>query len=265
MDQKLTIAQIREFWIEQAKLHGAAPAASWSDVSVIDLEIREILSHLADGDRVLDIGCANGYSTVQYAANRRITIRGVDYVPEMIEQARARLQTMAPTLQGTAEFGVGDIMNLDEGRAAYDKVVVVRVLINLHDWENQRRALHHCAECVRPGGLLLLSEATLNGWRRLNKFRNEWGLADIPMPSFNQYLDQDQVVSELASVMDLVTISNFASTYFVGTRVFKPLLAKAVGDSSTIANPDMEINRWFAQLPAHGDYGTQKLFVFRKR
>jgi hypothetical protein len=26
----------------------------------------------------------------------------------------------------------------------------------------------------------------------------------------------------------------------------------------------MEWNRWFAQLPAWGDYGTQKLFVFRK-
>ena len=26
-----------------------------------------------------------------------------------------------------------------------------------------------------------------------------------------------------------------------------------------------EWNRWFAQIPAAGDYGTQKLFVFRKR
>lgn len=28
--------------------------------------------------------------------------------------------------------------------------------------------------------------------------------------------------------------------------------------------PNMEWNRWFAQLPSWGDYGTQKLFVFRK-
>jgi hypothetical protein len=32
-----------------------------------------------------------------------------------------------------------------------------------------------------------------------------------------------------------------------------------------IANPDMELKRWAAQLPAWGDYGTQKLFVFEKR
>jgi hypothetical protein len=31
-----------------------------------------------------------------------------------------------------------------------------------------------------------------------------------------------------------------------------------------VASPDMEWNRWWAALPAVGDYGTQKLFVFRK-
>ena len=31
-----------------------------------------------------------------------------------------------------------------------------------------------------------------------------------------------------------------------------------------IANPLCELNRWLSLLPAAGDYGTQKLFVFRK-
>ena len=30
------------------------------------------------------------------------------------------------------------------------------------------------------------------------------------------------------------------------------------------ADPRMEWNRWFSQLPSWGDYGTQKLFVFQK-
>jgi hypothetical protein len=62
--------------------------------------------------------------------------------------------------------------------------------------------------------------------------------------------------------MDIV---NFASTYYVGTRVLKPLLNQALGSVVDVANPNMEWNRWFSQLPASGDYGTQKLFVFRKR
>ena len=58
---------------------------------------------------------------------------------------------------------------------------------------------------------------------------------------------------------------DFASTYYVGTRVLKPLLAQATGAPVDVADPASEWNRWFASLPAVGDYGTQKLFVFRKR
>ena len=105
----------------------------------------------------------------------------------------------------------------------------------------------------------------MQGWNQLNRFRREWGLTDIPMPSFNLYLDQDQVVKELAQEMELVEIVNFASTYFVGTRVFKPLLAQMLGSKTNVADPGMEFNRFFASLPAAGDWGTQKLFVFRKR
>jgi hypothetical protein len=64
--------------------------------------------------------------------------------------------------------------------------------------------------------------------------------------------------------MKLVEVSNFASTYYVGTRVLKPLLAKATNAPLNIADPHAEWNRWFSQLPAAGDYGTQKLFVFEK-
>jgi len=117
---------------------------------------------------------------------------------------------------------------------------------------------------LKPGGLLLLSEATLQGWRRLNSLRSEWGLDDIPMPSFNQYVDQDQVIAAVTGEAELVELSNFASTYYVGTRLLKPLLALATNAPISVADPNAEWNRWFSQLPAAGDFGTQKLFVFRK-
>src|SRR6185437_4598160 len=109
MAQKYSLAEIRDFWSDQARLHGQAAAASWSDVRVMEMEVREISRYLADGDRVLDVGCANGYSTVQFAAGRDIRIRGVDYIPEMIEQARQRLTGMADRLRGSIEFASGDI------------------------------------------------------------------------------------------------------------------------------------------------------------
>lgn len=260
-----SMEQIQEFWTRQALDHGTDVAASWSDRNAVELEIETISKRLADGDRVLDIGCANGYSTMRFAAARRVSIRGLDYVAEMIEQARRAHAQMRDALRGDVEFDVGDINHLKEADNAYDKVVVVRVVINLHDWTRQQNALSECARVLRSGGTLLLSEATLQGWRRLNRLRQEWGLADIPMPPFNCYLDQEAVVAVVADSLELVEIVDFASTYFVGTRVLKPLLIKALGLPTDPADPEMEWNRWFRMLPAGGDYGTQKLFVFRKR
>ena len=251
MSTRYDAGQVREFWTAQAVEHRQSPAASWSDQMVIEMEIREMAGRLDAGDRVLDVGCANGFSTVQYAREKGIQIRGIDYIPEMIAHASERLREVASELTGKVEFAVGDILNLDEATASFDKLIVTRVIINLDSWDKQVRGLEECARVLKPGGLLLLSEATVQGWARLNEFRAEWGLPPIPMPPFNLYVDQVKIV-------------DFASSYYVGTRVLKPLLAAALGLSDRIADPNMHWNRWMSAVPAIGDYGTQKLFVFRR-
>lgn len=264
MGKQLTLEEIKAFWARQARMHGLSPAASWSDVSVLDLEVRELTTRLADGDRVLDVGCGNGFSTVQFASQKRVSIRGIDYIRELIEQANERLAALSAPLPGSAEFAVGDLMALDEPANAYDKVIAIRVIINLGGWESQRSALHACGRVIKPGGLLLLSEATLQGWTKLNAFRAEWGLPAIPIPPFNTYLDEAQVIAAMEPSFELLELVNFASTYFVGTRVLKPLLAELLESRVDAADPNLHWNRWWATLPSWGDYGTQKLFVFRK-
>ena len=263
MSERYTDEQIKTFWTEQAVQHQQSPDASWSDRRVIELEIAAMLRYIADGDRLLDIGCANGYSTCAFAADRTIDAVGVDYIHEMIDAARQRLG--AETLKGRVAFEVGDILQLSPTLTGFDTVVVTRVLINLGTWERQQRGLLAALGAVKPGGLLLLSEATLQGWRQLNRFRNEWGLADIPMPPFNRYLDQDQVIAAAEPMATLVGVTHFASTYYVATRVFKPLLDQALGGRVDVADPHAEFNRWCAALPTAGDYGVQRLFVFKRR
>ena len=264
MSERFSLEQIREHWKQQALKHGQSASASWSEHPVIEAEIREILKHLTDGDRVLDAGCANGYSTVQFASQKKIDIRGVDYIQEMITQAQARLEHLADKLRGTVAFAVGDVTALDDLSDTYDKVIVTRVLINLKEWQYQEQALRECARVLKPGGLLILADGTVQGWQKMNSFRREWGLPEIPMPAFNQYLDEDKLLQAGPPSLRLVEISNYLSTYYVGTRVLKPLLIRALGADIDVANTDMEWNRWFAQLPPWGDYGTSKLFVFEK-
>jgi ubiquinone/menaquinone biosynthesis C-methylase UbiE len=256
---------IRNYWLSQAVTHGQSPAASWADVNAINLEVAEISKHLRDGARVIDIGCANGFSTLQYAARFEIDIKGIDYIPEMIACANERLRTMDRKLKGAARFDVGDICNLGGVDGKYDTAIVTRVIINLGDRERQIAAIREAARVVKCGGTLLLSEATREGWSRLNALRSEWGLDAIPEPPFNLYIDEELGRSAAPDLLDLVEISNFSSTYSVATRVIKPLLAQAIKDGPDPARPDMEWNRFFSFLPAVGDYGTQKLFVFRRR
>ena len=63
----------------------------------------------------------------------------------------------------------------------------------------------------------------------------------------------------------LERVEDFASSYFVATRLLKPILAQAAHNDIDVADPNAEFNRWASLLPAAGDYGTQKLFVLRRR
>ena len=261
---RLSLEEIKDFWTQQAIKHGKSYAASWTDQYAIDLEIRTIMAHLEDGDKVLDVGCANGFSTLAFAAQKKIDIKGLDYIPEMIVEAQNNKVDWDGKLVGKASFAVGDIMDLSDQDQTYDKVVVIRVVINLQNWESQKEGLRELISMIKPGGLLLLSEATIQGWESMNHFRLEWGLDEIPMPPFNHYLDQDLVIEALKPELELVKLDNFSSSYYVGTRVFKVLLNQALGGRVNVANPDMDWNRWFSKLPPTGDYGTQKLFVFKK-
>lgn len=263
--RRFTVDEIRSFWKEQALAHGQSPAASWSDISVIELEIEAIGRRIAPGSTVIDAGCANGYSSARFAGECGATVLGVDYIDEMIDEANRRRELVPAEVQARLEFRTGDIRALAAIDASFDIAISTRVIINLPTRDEQRSALLEVARVVRPGGLLLVSEATLQGWRSLNEMRREFTLPDIPMPTFNNYVDEDEVVEILAPVAELETIECFASTYFVGTRVLKPLLAAAAPGSVDVADPTMEINRWLACLPAWGDYGPQKLFVLRRR
>lgn len=261
---RLSAEEVRAFWTEEAVTHGVSPSASWSDHRVMDLEVRAIGPYVA-GARTLDVGCANGHSSLKFVAEYGADVLGVDYIEQMISSANERRESLASDQRERVSFRVGDVRSLDLEDEEFERVVSTRVIINLAGWEEQQRGLEECVRVLRRGGLLLLSEATVGGWERLNALRREWGLEDIPMPPFNTYLAESDVIRHLEPHAELVALEDFASSYYVATRFLKPLLARAVNAPVDVADPALELNRWASLLPAAGDYGTQKLFVFRRR
>ncbi len=250
---KMTPEQVKEFWTKQALSNKDSYTASWTDKYMMNLECDAISKYIEEEDLVLDVGCANGYTTNRIAKQTGSTIHGIDYIPEMIEVANKNKPN-------NVMYSVGDItkLNFMDG---FNVVMGIRVLINLPNHDVQVNAMNRCLDALVPGGLYLMSEATLQGWERINTFRYDNDLTRIPIPDFNVYLDEDEIVSALQPRARLIGIQNFSSTYFVGTRIIKPLLCKP----EEAVNPNSEWNRFFSMLPPFGDYGTQKLFIWLKK
>lgn len=264
MKAHLETDAIKEHWTSQALKHGGSHRASWSDVHAVEMEKRLIADYLPRGGRMLDIGCSNGHATLDYARFQAMDVVGVDYVPEMVEAARRNLAAASGGLAASVRFEQGDVRSLAFPDGAFDLALTTRVIINLHDRETQLQGVRECLRVVRPGGVALLSEATTQGLDRINALRAELGMTPLPMPGFNLYLDVEELRAWDLGCETRMEVIDFSSTYYLLTRVFKPILAQLPGSLVRAADPESEVNRLAGALPSWGDYGVQKLIVIRK-
>lgn len=82
-------SRVRKFWDERAVQEGVSShEVTHKDIWQRWLEIKAIGDYLRKKDRVLDVGCGNGYSTRIFAGLCK-EIVGIDYSNEMIDRARA--------------------------------------------------------------------------------------------------------------------------------------------------------------------------------
>jgi ubiquinone/menaquinone biosynthesis C-methylase UbiE len=252
--------RIRDYWSQQAIEHGAAPCATTPDRILRDMEIATILKYL-DGEDVLDLGCGNGFSTLQFAAVRPGRYLGVDFSPEMIAAAEQARRSASLASGASLGFQVGDATALTFSEAAFDVVTTDRCLINLISLEAQRRALTEIHRVVRPGGRYVMCENTQQGLAKLNQFREVAGLPLIGTRWHNLYLDEEALGATWSGLFQLETIDNFSSLYYLASRIFNARLAQ---DQHQDPSYDHPLNQLAARLPSFGDIGPLKVFVFRK-
>ncbi|MFC1699103.1 class I SAM-dependent methyltransferase [Candidatus Omnitrophota bacterium] len=263
MDVKLEekVGKIKDYYEQKVKAHQGRAQSSMPDAILIDKEVGLIASYIKSSDRVLDAGCANGYSTMKYAEVKKCRILGIDYSAGMIKNAKKENSKKKGKIKGSVEFAVGDVTRLAEKDAQFDKVTSKRCIINLPSWPLQKQGLGELIRVLKKGGELLLSEASEQGWQNMNRLRAEFGLEEVPQPWFNLYLN-DQTLCRFMEQRGLkkMEILNFSSTYYIGSRVIQPFV---IGKGKQ-PRYDSEINRLFSQLPDYGDYGTQKFYRFKK-
>ena len=211
-------ATIKAFW-ESRALDSASDddLVTHRDRNQRLLEIDLLLQDLPTGQRILDIGCGNGFSTGVFAKHAR-SILGIDYSLAMIERAKKKFGHVE-----NMRFEVQDVLDLNLSASGFDVAISQRCLINLTSWEEQQRAIANIAKILKPGGIFFLQEGSQQGRMGLNEARESFGLSRMPAVPYNIDFDEDQLwpyVQQWFSVMKIRRLG----LYDLISRVVHPLL-----------------------------------------
>jgi cyclopropane fatty-acyl-phospholipid synthase-like methyltransferase len=85
-DAVSNLKKIRDFWEERGMAAPFGELATHRDREQVKLEIETVLELLKPSDRLLDIGCGNGFSTAGCAQKCQTAV-GLDFSNQMIETA----------------------------------------------------------------------------------------------------------------------------------------------------------------------------------
>lgn len=108
------------------------------------------------GERVLDVATGSGNTAIS-AARRCCEATGIDYVPELIEQARKRAEAEGMDIA----FEVGDAEALPYPEAAFD---VVLSTVGVMFAPDQDKTASELLRVCRPGGKIGLANWTPEGF-----------------------------------------------------------------------------------------------------
>ena len=258
---------VKEFWGQQAQDHGASDAATAPDHFYRqNVEIKRIMEILdvTKPETLLDIGCGNGYSTIQIAkAHPAAIVIGVDYSEKMIEEAK-KASNGIPNVT----FLVGDVLSIsrhpDLQHLRFDTILSERCLINLANWEEQKLAILQLRRLLTPDGSLVLVENTKEGLAKLNTMRDILKLPPIKERWHNFYIPEDKFKEFQqeagGKLFNFVHIENVGNLYYIISRVVYAKLAAMEGKEPSYDHP---INEIASQLPNLGDhYACSPNYIF---
>lgn len=258
----MTKDHIKDYWESQGQTHGESHWASWGDNWMIDLEIDTIVKHIKDGDRALDIGCANGYATFRQAESHKLaSITGVDFAANMVAAAQKTKQQKG--LGDDVSFMEGDVRSLQFPDNTFDVAYTTRVLINLPTWEQQMQGIAECIRVVKPGGTIVLSEGFWEPLMLLNAMRALTNLPPLVEHDFNRYLKLSALEVYMQKLGMNYQIEDFSSIYYLGSRFLRELVtdpAAYPGFSNPINKLFFDIEKQFSG----GGMGIQQAVVITK-
>lgn len=252
---KMSSNFIKDFWEKRGELHGKSHNVSWGDINAINLEISAISKHINDGEKILDVGCANGYSTVQQANLHNLNeIIGIDFATSMINSANKQIK------HKNIVFKIGNMLDLEFSDNYFDVAYTTRALINLPTWEDQIVAFEELYRVTKIGGKIIISEVFWEPLCLLNSLRLLLNLSPLRENDFNRYLKKEKLENFLNNKKLKFINEDFSSVYHFGSR----LLRELVTDYDNYSNPFNDIFFALANKFSGGGVGIQQLYMIEK-
>lgn len=109
---------------------------------------------VSPGMRVLDLGCGKGAVSIRLAQELGISFKGIDLMPEFIDQARAKATELG--LSELCSFEVGEAGESLKNERDYDCLIFGAVGNILGDHQTTLQAL---TAAIKKGGYLLFDDA----------------------------------------------------------------------------------------------------------
>ena len=245
-------------YFEEAQQRELSLKSTMPDSNTRRLEIENILKYINENDSCIEIGCGNGAASIEISKIKTLDLTSIDDNEEMIKLAKKQ-----PTneIKGKIQFQRLNVLNLDF-QETHDTIFSIRCLVNLMIWEDQKKALQKMAKAVKKGGKLILLEAFSDGLDELNQARKELGLENIPPAYHNLHLNKELVIPHLQeNNMNLIKEDNFLSSYYFGSRILYPALAKA-NNIEIVKNS--KIDKFFSYFAPIGNFSHIKILAFQK-
>jgi ubiquinone/menaquinone biosynthesis C-methylase UbiE len=263
--QKRSFLNVKNFWESSGKKSPSDPRITIRDHYFRLLEIKEIRELIKGRSKVLDIGCGNGFSTIYYSQDVNAIV-GADYSVNLIRGARQLLKRSPykdVARKNNIEFKVADVTRLPFEDGEFDVIIGERLLINLPSWDMQKKAIREILRVLKRSGLYISVEVTEEGHRRLNYYRNMFGIEDMERYWHNLYLNEKKFLPFVSKYFLVSEIRRFGMYQFL-SKVFYPLFCKPkspkfISKFNMIA---MEIG---SKITNFGDCSHQVMFVLNKK
>jgi len=249
--------KILDFWNSRSSL---GTRSGTEDFMLTELEQIFIKGMVPENSRVLDIGCGTSQTLIELSKNKNCSGVGIDFSPGMVDKSIENIESNA--LSSKIKIYRSSVPPIPEEFGLFDVVLTNRSLINLPNVKLQEEAVKGIEKIVKPGGMYLMIECSINGLESTNNLRKMLDIEPLTVPWHNVFFKEEDVKSWQTKDFRIKDFLHITSTYYFLSRVINAKQSKILNRQP---NYDDDLNKISLLLPQQiGTVGSVKAWVWEK-